>query len=210
MIYFLAIVILFFPIMLLQPTKFIHKENLPQKNKRTIFTCNHYSNWDPIIFMIYLRPRRFKILCKKEFFKNKFIGGLFKGVGAIEVDRDNPSPKTYKEVMTQLKNDGQLFIFPEGTRNKSGSKELLDIKSGFLTFASRGETEITPMLMYRKPKIFRKNYVIVAKPFVIQGENPKKLTKEELEENLERYLKVLEDLRKELDEFVERKKNKKC
>ncbi|MBP3581297.1 MAG: hypothetical protein J6J33_00925 [Clostridia bacterium] len=63
--------------------------------------------------------------------------------------------------------------------------------------------------MYRKPKLFRKNYIIVGEPFKVEGEDPKRLTKEELEANTERYANVMDSLRIELDNIVNKKKNKK-
>ncbi len=209
MIYIIAFIICFIPALLLFPMKIIHKENLPKRGTKAIVTSNHYSNLDAPIYDLFLF-RKFRYMAKKELFSNKFLGFIVKSLGAFPVDRDNISPSTFKTVMTELKKNHQIFIFPEGTRNKSGSKELLEIKSGFLALASRGDCAITPMLIYGKPKIFRKNYIIIGKPFELQGENPKRLTKEELEDNLQRYLAVLADLRKEMDEIVEgKKKNKK-
>lgn len=208
MIFILAVIVLYIPIKLFFPTKVIHKENMPKRGKKAIATSNHYSNWDPIIYDAAFF-RKFRVMSKKELYENKFLGFILKGLGAIIVDRDHMSPSTYKATMNELNKNHQVFIFPEGTRNKAGTKELLEIKSGFLAFASRGECEITPMLLYRKPKFLRKNYIIVGKPFVLEGENPKRLTKEELELNLERYLQVMSDLRKELDDFVENKKRRK-
>lgn len=208
MIFFLAIIVLYIPIKLFFPTKVIHKENMPKRGTKAILTSNHYSNWDPIIYdAAFLR--KFRVMSKKELYENKFVGFILKSLGAIVVDRDHMSPTTFKNTMSELKKNHQVFIFPEGTRNKSGTKELLEIKSGFLAFASRGECEITPMLLYRKPKFLRKNYIIVGKPFVLQGENPSRLTKQEMEENLERYLETMKNLRNELDDFVENKKRKK-
>ena len=208
MFFVICFSLLLLPVLLLFPTKFVHKENLPKRGEKALLTSNHYSLMDPILYDIFIF-RKFRILGKKELFKNKLGAFFLKDFGAIPVDREQMSPSTYKETMTQLKKGRQILIFPEGTRNKSASAELLEIKSGFMVFASKGETAITPMIMYRKPKIFRKNYIIVGKPFELVGENPKRLTKEELEENLERYLQVLRDLRVELDEYVSSKKRKK-
>ena len=61
----------------------------------------------------------------------------------------------------------------------------------------------------RKPKAFRRNYIIVGEPFKVEGEDPKRLTKEELEENTARYAKIMDDLRVELDNLVGSKKKKK-
>lgn len=208
MLFFLAILFLYIPAVVFHPTKILHKENIPKRGVKCIFSGNHYSNWDPILYDA-LFFRKLSIMSKKELFKNKFFAFILTRLGAFPVDREHLSPSSFKKTMAELKANHQVLIFPEGTRNKSGSKELLEIKSGFLTFASKGECDIIPMVMYQKPKIFRKNFVIIGKPFKIVGEDPKRLTKEELEENLERYLKVMSDLRKELDEFVESKKKRK-
>lgn len=205
MIFVIAFALVFIPIIILHPTKILHKENLPKRGNKAIVTSNHYSNWDAFVLDVYLF-RKFRFMAKKEIFESKFGGFLYRQFGGIPVDRENVAPSTFKKVLTELKNNKQIFIFPEGTRNKGDFKTLGEIKSGFLTFASKGECDITPMLFYRKPKIFRKNYIIIGKPFKLEGENPKRLTKEELEMNLERYLKVLADLRTELDNFVERRK----
>ena len=207
MFFVIFFTLLLLPILLFCPTKFLHKENLPKRGEKAILTSNHFSFLDPIIYDIFFF-RKLRIIGKKELFKNKFLAFFLKDFGSIPVDREQMTPSTYKETMKQLKKNRQILIFPEGTRNKSGTTELQEIKSGFLLFASRGETSITPMVMYRKPKFFRKNYIIIGKPFDLVGENPKKLTKEELEENLERYLKVMADLKAEVTEYVESKKRK--
>lgn len=208
MIFVISFIIVFLPVVLLFPTKVIHRENLPKRGTKAIVTSNHYSNMDPVIYDVFLF-RKFRLMGKKELFQNKFLAFFAKQYGGFPIDRENVSPSTFKTVLTELKKNHQIFIFPEGTRNKAGSKELLEIKSGFLTFASKGECEITPMLLYRKPRIFRKNYIIIGKSFKLEGENPKRLTKEELEDNLQRYLDTLANLRQELDTIVEGKKSKK-
>ena len=160
MIFVITFILVFLPVVIFHPTKFLHKENLPKRGDKAIVTCNHYSNWDAFIIDVFLF-RKFRYMAKKELFENKFMGFLYRQFGAFPVDRENLAPSTFKKAMTELKNNKQIFIFPEGTRNKDGSKTLGEIKSGFLTFASKGECDITPMLFYRKPRIFRRNYVIV-------------------------------------------------
>ena len=207
MFFVIGFIIMFLPVILFFPTKIIHKENLPKRGKKAIITCNHFSNFDPIVLDIFMF-RKFRYMGKKELFQNKFAGFFMKDFGGFAVDREQITPSTYKTAMGLLKKEKQIFIFPEGTRNKTGTNEIQEIKSGFLIFASKGETSITPMFMYRKPKMFRKNYIIVGKPFELIGENPKRLTKEELEENFERYLKVINELRDELNQYVELRKRK--
>ena len=207
MIYILAYIVLFLPVLIFLPTKVIHKEKMP-KGKRMIVTSNHYSNFDTILYDLKFK-RRFRYMAKKELFENKLLGWMMRSLGGYPVDRQNFAPSVYKKTVELLNKKEPVFIFPEGTRNKLGTEEMLKIKAGIIAFASRGEAEIIPMVMYRKPKLFRKNYVLVGDPFIVQGANPRRLTKEEVDENLQRYEKVMQDLRRELDEYVDSKKRKK-
>ncbi len=209
MIFVIVFIILSLPITLIFPTKVIHKERMP-KGKKAIVTSNHYSNLDVFIYDVKF-ARKFRYMAKIELFKNKFLGWLVKSMGAFPVDREKVTPSVFKKTISILNKNKQVFIFPEGSRNKEGDETLHSVKSGIITFASKGEAEIVPMLMYRPPKLFRKNYIIVGEPFKVVGENPKKLTKEEIDKNIEIYTEKMNALRIEIDEYVlsrKRKKNK--
>ncbi len=208
MVFVILFSIFYLPISILYPTWVIHKERLDKK-KKCIATSNHYSNLDPLIYNFRFFTK-FRFMAKQELFKNKFIGWVLKKIGAYPVDRGHISPSVYKRTLSELNQNKQVFIFPEGTRNKSGSEEMGDAKAGIITFASKGDAEIIPMLIYRKPKLFRKNYIIVGEPFKVVGENPKRLTPEEVEQNMQIYADKMNELRKELDEkFAKKKKDKK-
>lgn len=207
MFFVIAFAVLYLPILFLYPTKIIHRERFDKK-KKYVVTSNHFSNADSLIYDVKFRTK-FRFISKKEMFKTKFSAWIMTHLGAISVDRKNISPKSFKEIMSVLKNNKQLFVYPEGTRNKKEVEGMQDAKEGMIVFASRGDAEILPMLFYRKPRVFRKNYIIVGNPIKIQGENSKKLTKEETEENLKLYNEKMEELRKELVDIVESKKRKK-
>lgn len=200
MLFVIAFAILFIPIRLFFPTKIIHKERLPKKEK-VIVTCNHYSNLDPVICDIFF-GKKFIYMAKVELYKNKFLGWFLKRIGSFPVDRQNITPSTFKQTMFHLGKKHKVFIFPEGTRNKEGTEELGDVKAGVITFASKGEAKIVPMVMYQKPRAFHKNYIIVGEPIAIVGQNPKRLSKEEVEQNLNTYTSAMNNLRQELDEYV--------
>lgn len=206
MLFVIAFIILYLPVTLLFPTKIFNKKKLKKKG-RIIVTSNHYSNMDPVLYDIKFCAK-FRFMAKAELFKIFFLKTLIKSAGAYPVDREKVSPSVYKTTLNFLSKGKKVFIFPEGTRNKSGSEEMADAKSGVITFASRGEAEIIPMLLYRPPKIFRRNYIIVGDAFNLVAENPKRLTKEELQQNLERYEEAVRQLRLELDAKVEAKRCK--
>ena len=207
MLFYIAFFILFFPIMFLYPTKVIHKERFKKKEKY-IVTSNHYSNADSLIYIQKFRTK-FRFLGKQELFKTKFLAWVMRGLGVIPIDRGHIAPSVFKQILSELNKKHKIFIYPEGTRNKTGIDEMQDAKDGVIVFASKGDAEILPMLIYKKPRIFRKNYIIVGEPFKVQGENPKRLTKEETAENLKIYTEKMEALRLELNEYVDSKKNKK-
>ena len=207
MLFVILFALIYLPVSIFYPTWVIHKDRMPKK-KKCIATSNHYSNLDALIYNFRFF-RKFRFLGKQELFKNKFSAWFFRGLGTIPVDRKQITPTMYKTILGELNKGRQLFIFPEGTRNKSGSEEMSDAKSGVITFASKGDAEIIPMLIWRKPKFLRKNYIIVGEAFKVVGENPKRLTPEEVKTNLEIYTQKMTELRAELDEFLANKKRKK-
>lgn len=206
MFFYILLPIVLLPMLLLFPTKVLHKERLPKG--KVIVTSNHFSNIDSIIYFVQFR-KFFRFLGKKELAKNKLSAWFFKHMGMIMVDRKNMSVTTYKEIMANLKKNRAVFIYPEGTRNKSEDDNLQDVKNGVILFASKGECDIVPMVLYKRPRIFRKNYILVGEPLKIEGENPKKLTKEEEKLNHDKYVAAMNDLRQELDEMILAKKHRK-
>ena len=208
MIFVILFILLWLPLHIIFPMKVIGKKNLPKKGGY-VLTCTHSSNWDPILLDIYL-GKKIKFLAKRELFDNKFVGWFLKRVGAYPIDRNNPDISAFKYSLGVLKKNKVLGIFPEGTRNKNlEERAIQDIKSGAVTFASKGETFILPMVIYNKAKAFKKNYLIIGEPLKIVGENPKRLTKEEVDMNTTRLAKELERLREEVSNMLNQKKNKK-
>ena len=197
----------YIPIMLLR-VKVINKKNMPKRGEKCIVASNHFSNYDPMIFHVKF-TRRYRAIAKKELFSNWFMSGLLKSLGGIPVDREKMSPSTYKAVMNALDNKKQVLIFPEGTRNKTAEEGMQEAKNGVIIFASKADVPIVPVVIYKNPKLFRKNYMIIGEPFKVEGENPKRLTKEEIEANVKKYSEIMAQLRKQLDEMLDKKKNKK-
>lgn len=206
MFFVIALAILYIPLLILYPTKVIHKERF-NKKKKYVIASNHFSNADSLVYISRFL-KKFRFLGKKELFKTKFTAWIMRHLGVIAVDRKSVAPSTFKEILTALNKNEQIFIYPEGTRNKAGEGDMQEAKDGMIVFASKGSAEILPMLIYKKPKVFRKNYIIVGEPIEIKGENPKRLTKEEIEENLQVYTDKMAALRIELDEIINKKKRK--
>lgn len=199
MFFVLAYVFLWLPITILMPTKVINIKKLPKKKDGAyILSCNHYSNFDVILLDIKFK-RKYYYLAKKELFKNKFISWVLTKLGGIKIDRDSTDVSAFKNSMQVLKNNKPLGIFPEGTRNKGEDvAQMNQAKSGTILFASKAGVPILPVAIYRRPKLFRSNKILVGDPFYVEGVNPKKLTKEEIESNTQRLQEEISSLHQQL------------
>ena len=206
MLFWICFIFAYIPIKLLFPTKVIGRKNLPKG--KCIVASNHFSNADAPVYDIAFAIK-FRYMAKIELFKNKFVAFFLKAFGGFAVDREKITPSVYKRTMLELKKGHKVFIFPEGTRNKSDSDEMGNAKAGVITFASKGDVEIVPMMIYKKPKLFHKNYIVVGEPFKVQGQNPSRLTHEEVQKNLEIYEQKMAELRAVLNEKLNLKKRHK-
>lgn len=207
MLFALCYFFLWLPIHLFYPVKVIGKKNLPKK-QGYVLTCNHYSNLDPILLDIYLK-KKIRFLAKQELFKNKFFGYILKRLGAFPVNRAKPEISSFKFALKTLKDKKVLGIFPEGTRNKSeNSDELLELKNGAIVFASKGDSFIVPMVLYKRSKIFRRNYLLIGEPLHLVAEDTKRLSHEEQENNTKRLADAINQLRLDMDRKLEDKKSK--
>ncbi|MBQ7467162.1 MAG: 1-acyl-sn-glycerol-3-phosphate acyltransferase [Clostridia bacterium] len=190
---------------LFYPTKVIGKKNLPKK-KGYILSCNHYSNLDAIMLDTKLH-KRINFLAKKELFEKKVPAFFLKKFGAIPIDREKPGIASFKQVVSVLHKNKIVGIFPEGTRNKNKEDDSLQsVKTGIITFASKAEVQIVPAVIYKRFKVWRRNYVIIGEPLNLLAEDPKRLSKEELEENTKRLTDAMNKLRADFDEKLKLKK----
>lgn len=153
--------------MLVWPTKVIGAENA-KKVKGALFTCNHYSKMDSMIPYFVLFKKEAHALAKYELFTNPIAGWFLHKMGAIPVRRGEADIESVKQVLRVLKDGKQLLIFPEGTRNKEGTQQMAEFKTGTARFAIKAKVPVVPMIYYQSPKAFRKNWLYVGEPFSLE------------------------------------------
>ena len=66
-----------------------------------------------------------------------------------------------------FENNQPLIVFPEGTRNKTGNKQMLEFKDGVAMFALKTKSPIIPMIYYKPIKTFRKTYLLIGDPMYL-------------------------------------------
>lgn len=191
----LAQFFLYLPFKILYPTKVIGKKNLPKGS--CIIASNHTSNLDAVVFALNTWEKKY-YLAKKELFKKKFNAFFLKKFGAIKIDRQTSDVSAIKNSLKVLKNGKKLVIFPEGTRVNNENMELGQVKQGVSMFAIKAKTQIVPMFLYRRPKMFRRNKIFIGKPFSLDEFYDKRLDNE----TLTQATLIVEEKMNELREFA--------
>ncbi|MBR2614128.1 MAG: 1-acyl-sn-glycerol-3-phosphate acyltransferase [Clostridia bacterium] len=186
------------------PVKVYGKQNLPEGG--ALIVSNHFSAIDPaIMHRVYHKDIYF--LAKKEIYEKKVWHAILNSLGAIPIDRENVDLPSMMKAIRTLKEGHKLVVYPEGTRNKTGSNEIQDVKAGSVLFSIKAKKPIVPVIEYKKPKLFRRSYLYVGKPFEFSDFYDKKLTQQDYKE-LEVVLKnKMVEARKALIEILENGNN---
>ena len=121
-------------------------EKLPS-NGQYLLLSNHRGIIDPLVIEIALKDTDIYGLwiSKKELYNSPFFGVFVRNGGAILLDRDNNKKGGFfTDIKFNVKRGNSIFIFPEGTRNKS-DKPLIEFKDGFRVIALRNKLPILPV-----------------------------------------------------------------
>lgn len=117
-----------------------------KKEESYVFVANHNSNLDAMLW-VHATGNLFKGLAKKELLSVPILGYLFKKTCVIVDRSDKESRKKSMEMMKQEMLRGiSIFIFPEGTRNKTG-KPLQPFHDGAFRIAIDLQKPIVPVVM---------------------------------------------------------------
>lgn len=150
-------------------------ENLPASG-RAVLVANHTKDIDPGIIAAAVR-RPFHAVAKKELFDKPVAAFFLRHLGAISVDRRQPGASAFSEMLKVLDNEGQLLIFPEGTRVADQSRQLRHLKAGAVMACQLGQAPMIPIIISapRGIKLRRPVTVRIGKPIACSefpaGEN---------------------------------------
>lgn len=154
-------------------------DNIPQQG-RTILCVNHLGNLDPFVVGSLIK-RKIYFMAKEELFKTKITNKIFRAVGAFPIKRGKADLESIKSAIRYLKDEQILGIFPEGTRNKSGDGKVMKAKPGIAMFAIKTDSQIVPVAVSGKYKLFGKIKIRFGKPYKLQCED-RKYSNDELSE----------------------------
>jgi len=122
----------------------IGRKNLP-RDRGYVLCANHISAIDPV-FVIEARGfgREMWVMGKEELFRNPFAGWFLRHVGVVPVERGRGDKTVLNEAIASVREGRSMLIFPEGTRNKTGTPALLPLKSGAFVVAQSANADIVP------------------------------------------------------------------
>lgn len=110
---------------------------------------NHRSIIDPLIIEIALQHLGVHGLwiAKKELYNSFFFGMFTRNAGTILLDRDSKQMSSFfKDIKASVADGNSIFVFPEGTRNKTESV-LAEFKEGSQIIAIKNRLPILPVFI---------------------------------------------------------------
>ncbi len=143
----------------------IGEENVP-KDTPVLYVANHLSFFD--IIVTYTRvPRLTGYVAKKSVAKVPVLNLWMERVHCLFLDRDNikEGMKTILAAIEKVKAGISIFIFPEGTRSKTGV--LGEFKGGSFKIAEKTGCPIIPVTLVNTSAAFEDHFPWVKKAHVV-------------------------------------------
>lgn len=158
-------------------------ENIP-KDGNIIFSANHTSNWDPIVFSI-ISPRKIRWMGKQELFDHRLLGSFLGKLGVFPVKRGETDVVAIKTAFRVLKDNEALGLFPEGTRIDGFNIE--NANPGVSMISVRSKTPIIPIYIDSDYRLFSRIKINIGQAIDYSKSIEGKPTQEE-------YKKISQDL----------------
>lgn len=141
--------------------KFIYEnEQAKQKIKGgALLISNHSGRIDPIVALFPLWYRRQHFVTTKELFDTKLKRWFFTRMHCIEIDRDDVSMQSFKRIISYLKDEKVVSIFPEG--RMTNTEEVQKFKSGAVLMSILAQKPIVPIYQQKRTSIFQRQRIII-------------------------------------------------
>jgi 1-acyl-sn-glycerol-3-phosphate acyltransferase len=133
------------------------RERIPE-GESFVAMGNHRSYLDIPALVLALYPVPVVFVAKKELTRIPFLGWAIAYSHHVVVDRGNreQAVSSLKEAMMKIKKGLALGVFPEGTRARASSRDLLPFKKGGFYVAVDSGLPILPVSINNSDRIFGK------------------------------------------------------
>lgn len=126
--------------------KVLNPEKIPQDGQY-LLVSNHRSVIDPLIIEVVMQHSSLfgHWISKKELYNSLVFGLFVRNAGTILLDRKKSQMSGFfADIKSAVKSGDSIYIFPEGTRNKS-ENELSKFKDGSQLIALKNRLDILPL-----------------------------------------------------------------
>ncbi|HEU4964703.1 MAG TPA: lysophospholipid acyltransferase family protein [Bacilli bacterium] len=170
----------------------IGKENIPQDGA-VLLVSNHISNLDPpLVGCGADRPVHF--MAKAELFKVPIFGRVIKDMNAFPVKRGVGDRNALRHVIQLLEDGNVVGIFPEGTRNKTGTDAMGEAHSGAANFALKTGATVVPTAIVGTMEAFKPIKLVFGEPVDLSEFAGVKVNRESIGQVTERITAAVNQL----------------
>ena len=167
-LYLVGQIILWWYFHLVFRMKVVGAENVPEEGP-VLLCSNHLAKRDPVLLGL-TQKRQVFYMAKEELFRNKFLGALFRKLGAFPVKRGTGGEDALENAYELLGENAVVGVFIEGHRSKTG--ELLKPKTGAALLAYKTQAPVVPVCITagdgKIPGMFKRTLIRFGKPIPAQ------------------------------------------
>lgn len=144
----------------------IGTENIPEKGG-ALFIGNHRSYFDILISYIYMKSIT-GFVSKLEMDRIPILNSWMRMIHCLFLDRDDVKQglQIILAAIAQIKEGINVFIFPEGTRNKENDT-FMPFKAGSFKIATKSGCDIIPVSIVNSAAVFEDHSPKIKKAHVI-------------------------------------------
>ena len=135
-------------------------------------------------------------MAKKELFEIPILGAVIRALGAYPVDRDGSATAAIKRSLEVLRGGGAVGIFPEGTRNRTGTVEP---QTGVALLASLAGARVVPACIRGTDQALRLGRIEVAFGAPLSLNAGRKATRDDLAKFTREIMKAIDTLAESAD-----------
>lgn len=143
-------------------------ENIP-KDQAVLYVGNHRSYFDILVAYTTV-PSLVGFVAKKEMRRYPLLSDWMVNVNCLFLDRSSPKEglKMILEGIQKIKDGISVWIFPEGTRNRSDDiLELLPFKEGSLKMAEKSGCPVIPVAISGTAEVFENHLPRICRANVV-------------------------------------------